>query len=254
MRYLLNTAGLQEVTAAIAQQPLLAFDFDGTLAPIVPVPDNAYAPMSVSTAMRRLCAIAPVAIVTGRSIDDVSARLAFEPKYIIGNHGAEGMAEVDTDALDQVMRQWLAQFEAGSITLPEGVTLERKRFSLSLHYRLARDRDAAQAAVLQLAQTLQPLPDLIGGKCVLNLLPPGAPNKFSAIQSLLLREGRSAAVFVGDDETDEIAFREAPPSWLTVRVEHADHSAARFYLGHQSEMAHLIQIIEEQWRAAFGPR
>ncbi len=226
------------------------FDFDGTLAPIVPLPDNAYAPTPVSSAMRRLCAIAPVAIVTGRSIADVTARLGFVPQYIIGNHGAEGMAGVDTPALEQVMQRWQIQIDA--LPLPDGVTLERKRFSLSLHYRLARDRETAQAAVLQLARSLDPAPDLIGGKCVLNLLPPGAPNKYAAIQYLLAQAGRAEALFIGDDETDEIAFRQAPPTWLTVRVEQADQSAARFYLGHQSEMAHLIQIIEEQWRGAVG--
>jgi len=248
MHYLFNAEGMRQLAGALSRQPLLAFDFDGTLAPIVPLPDDAKAPLSVAAGMQRLCAVAPVAIITGRGIDDVRDRLGFEPHYIIGNHGAEGLRESDPAALDEVVNAWLIQLQPKIAALPEGVQIERKRYSLTLHYRLARERDRARHVLEALASSLNPRPELIGGKCVLNLMPPGAPNKQAALLSLLRQEGRQSALFVGDDETDEAVFRQAPPDWLTIRVEYSERSAARYYIGHQSEIAMVIQMIDGYWR------
>ena len=90
---------------------------------------------------------------------------------------------------------------------------------------------------------LDPAPLVIGGKCGINLLPPGAPNKRLALERLLMLEGKRAAFYVGDDETDEIVFRNASPDWITVKVERDKNSAARFFLRHQSEMTECLQLV-----------
>lgn len=248
MRYFFNTEGSRQLADTIGEHPLLAFDFDGTLAPIVPLPEDAKAPLSIISAMQRLCAIAPVAIITGRSIEDVRPRLGFEPAYLIGNHGAEGLPGNDPALQEAIIAGWLASLEAKRDSLPEGVQIEHKGASLSLHYRLARSRELAAAAIATVVTGLTPLPVLIGGKCVVNLLPPGAPDKHVALTHLLRLENRRSALFVGDDETDEAIFRKAPAHWLTIRVEYSTHSAARYFIGNQNEMALLIQLIEQHWR------
>ena len=91
MRYLFSPQGESVLNRFIVRDTLLAFDFDGTLAPIVPHPDSASTPTSIGLAMKRLCEIATVAIITGRSVQDIRERLGFTPKYIVGNHGAEGL-------------------------------------------------------------------------------------------------------------------------------------------------------------------
>ena len=89
MQHLFSLAGEAALAAAMQQQPLLAFDFDGTLAPIVARPQDARIPPGVSARLKALAAQLPLAIVTGRSVADVRGRLGFEPGYIAGNHGAE---------------------------------------------------------------------------------------------------------------------------------------------------------------------
>jgi trehalose 6-phosphate phosphatase len=69
---------------------LFAFDFDGTLAKTVKKPSDAYMNPSTEQLIKRLSELAPVAVISGRSIQDLKQRLRFEPKYIVGNHGIEG--------------------------------------------------------------------------------------------------------------------------------------------------------------------
>ena len=70
-------------------RPLLALDFDGTQSPIVTRPDNARVSAALARRLERLSRRLPVAVVTGRRVDDVATRLRFHPGFIVGNHGAE---------------------------------------------------------------------------------------------------------------------------------------------------------------------
>ena len=85
-----SPAGDAALAQFLARRPLLAFDFDGTLAPIVSRPDDARVPDTLAAMLARLAGLAPVAIVTGRQVDDVRPRLGFTPTYVVGNHGAPG--------------------------------------------------------------------------------------------------------------------------------------------------------------------
>ena len=120
--------------------------------------------------------------------------------------------------------------------------VEDKRLSLSVHWRNAPDphaADAVEAAISRLA----PPPKRIAGKFVANLLPPGASTKRDAIERMLAHDGLRRALFVGDDETDEVAFVEAPPQWLTVRVAPFERTAARWRLDDQRDIAALIGAL-----------
>jgi trehalose 6-phosphate phosphatase len=89
MQHLFTPAGEVALAATLLRRPLLAFDFDGTLAPIVARPDDARISQAVSARLKSLAAQLPVAIVTGRAVADVRGRLGFEPRFIVGSHGAE---------------------------------------------------------------------------------------------------------------------------------------------------------------------
>ena len=115
--------------------------------------------------------------------------------------------------------------------------------------RTAPDREAAKQGIDALVQTLSPKPRVIGGKCVVNLLPANAADKFDALLALQRHEGAGNALFIGDDETDENVFRRALPDWLTIRVGHETPSAAAYCLNSQNEMAPLIQRIDSMIRA-----
>ena len=241
LRHLFSPEGEAALAATMARRPLLAFDFDGTLAPIVARPDDARVPVPVARRLDRLAATLPVAIVSGRSIDDVRARLSFEPRWIIGNHGAEDPlvpAPASAPALDGMRERLARQAEALAAA---GVTAEDKAQSIALHYRLARDRERALALIERLIEAPGPGVETYGGKCVMNIVPADAPDKAHAVARLVERAGVESAVFVGDDVNDEPVFARAEPGWLTVKIGREDpNSRARFCLDSPDEVASML--------------
>lgn len=244
LRSLFSPAGERALAELMRRPVLLAFDFDGTLAPIVARPEDAQVPRSLQRRLAELARRLPVAVITGRSVADVQARLGFEPTYLIGNHGAEGLAwRSDCGALRELLARLSAELPA---LRAAGVQLEDKGLSLALHYRLAREREAALQLIDEL---LEPLPAALarfGGKCVVNVVLRDAPDKGLAVQTLLHHSGCETVLFVGDDVNDEAVFERAAPHWLTVRVgADAVGSRARFFLGSQAEMAVLLEKMQQ---------
>ena len=246
MQHLFTLKGEAALAAVLRLQPLMAFDFDGTLAPIVARPDNARISIAVATRLKALSARLPVAIVTGRAVADVRERLGFEPQFIIGNHGAEGTASpatagVRADVLDRLRDTLTAH---AGVLQAAGVAVEDKGLSLALHYRLSRDRERAQALITDL---LQPEPAglrIFAGKMVVNAVPADAPDKAQAVHALVAQLGAAAAFFAGDDVNDEPVFASAPAHWFTLRVgREAPASQARFCLEGPQEMAMLLEHV-----------
>lgn len=229
---------------------LFAFDFDGTLAPIVRVPDAARMATGLFRRLARLAQLAPVAVISGRCLSDLRPRIPPEVQLCVGNHGSEATeADPDADAMRHICRAWVGQLrerlggdESG------GIVLENKGVTLSVHYRIARDRAQAEQRITRWIDELVPQPRVIGGKFVFNLLPQQARTKFEALVEIAAQEGIETVLFVGDDLTDEIVFSQAPPHWVTVRVERRHGSRARFYIHDQAAMVilldHLIAMLE----------
>ena len=238
------------VDAPMAEPPFpepgarLAFflDIDGTLAPLAPTPQSAVLPAGTLALIGRLQARAAgaLALVSGRALADID-RL-FVPLVLpaAALHGLERRRADGTVAEVPVapaglgpVRAALAAFAA---TRP-GVLLEDKGRSIALHYRLAPE---AEPGVLALARRLAAeSPEslkLIEGHKIAELLPRGT-DKGRAIGAFLAEppfRGRRP-VFIGDDATDEDAFRAlAQSDALTIRVTSpdapADPTAARYRL------------------------
>jgi len=245
MRHVFSAAGQIALAAVLARRPLLAFDFDGTLAPIVPRPHDAQLSSAVANRLRSLSRRLPLAIVSGRSRDDVLERLSFAPRYVVGNHGAED--PLDTagavgrigalDPLRRLLHSRLADLDSA------GVLIEDKGQSLALHYRLSRNRELACALIGELLDTEDATFRTFPGKMVVNVVPTGAPDKADAVFRLLARCGADCAFFAGDDVNDEPVFASAPPDWLTVRVGRDAASQAHFFLDGPNEMAMLLDRI-----------
>lgn len=244
MQYLLTPQGEAALAATLHRRPLLAFDFDGTLAPIVPRPDDAHIPRPVAERLALLAARLPVAIVSGRSIDDVRRRIDFVPHYIVGNHGAEDGRNPAAEHLRaQRLDALRARIAAQRARLERaGVLVEDKGQSLALHYRLARSPQRALAAIRALLADAEGALHVFSGKMVENVVPVGAPDKAAAVHALVQRSGARSAVFAGDDVNDEPVFAAAPPHWLTVRVgRDGAPSQARYYLESSHEMLPLLE-------------
>lgn len=247
MSGLFSEDGRAALANLLAAPAIFGFDFDGTLAPICMTPDEVAMDARTAAAFAALTARLPVAVISGRGVDDVRTRLAGTPRWVVGNHGAEGMPDADPAALRvqaSTCAAWRAQLDGDGALAGGGIVLEDKRYTLTLHYRQAPDHEAARRRIEARLPLLVPSPHIVGGKCVVNLLPAGSADKFSALRRLADGAGGGNALFVGDDDNDELVFRQAPPSWVTVKVGDGP-SAARFRLPDQLAVADCLVLLRE---------
>lgn len=248
MDYLFSAAGVHRLDAVVRPGLLCTFDFDGTLAPIVTQPDKACLAPGVLKRLKELSAYAPVAILTGRSVADIRTRLGFEPDFLIGNHGLEGVPGWETRAgtYHRLCEEWTASLAAALQNTPSiepGIWIENKDCSLSVHYRLARDRAKCERQLSELFEKISPRPRIVHGKCVFSLLPEATIHKGVALEQLIEATGASSALYVGDDITDEDVFRLTRDDLLSIRIERAQHSAAACYLYDRLEITHLLDDL-----------
>ena len=252
MKHLFTPEGQRALLATMRARPLLAFDFDGTLAPIVLHPDNARIPPGVADKLRRLAGRLPTAIVTGRSVADVRVRLGFEPHFVVGNHGAEDGLEAAAAAgrarrLDAFRRRLAARRDELDAL---GVHVEDKGQSIALHYRQARPRQRAIAAVRDLTAAADDAVRVFSGKMVENVASADSPDKADAVLAMAARLQARSVVFAGDDVNDEPVFVAAPQGWLTVRIgRDVEDSAARYFLDSPAQVAtwlqQMLRILDE---------
>jgi trehalose 6-phosphate phosphatase len=223
---------------------LLAFDFDGTLSPIVSHPSKAGTTRSFLPWLEKLSERgALTAVITGRSLKDVKPLLHFKPDFVVGNHGMEGLEAFSTSGTRarKVCRAWVKGLKSSWPDI-RGAFLEDKKESLSLHYRGVCSPSTARHALAALADRLQPKPRVIGGKYLLNLVPPGSPHKGLALKEVMRLSQRPFALFVGDDDTDEDGFRQ-DGQILSIRVGKKRDSAAEFYLPAQKDVGRLLRWL-----------
>lgn len=246
MTYLFSHAGREELRDFVDRSTLFAFDLDGTLAPIVADPSRIMIPPDVHERLVRLNGMASVAVVTGRARADAARHLGFEPRFLVGNHGAEGLPGADAAerGFVSLCRGWRTQLGA---LLPEGegtgIVMEDKGATLSLHYRSAPARETAHQRILDAVSRLVPAPRRVSGKEVENLVPAAAPHKGDALRRIMRHLGNARALFVGDDVTDEDVFRLGDEAIFGVRVGSSAGTAARYFIRGQDEMASLLDEV-----------
>jgi trehalose 6-phosphate phosphatase len=200
---------------------LLGLDFDGTLAPIVPHPEGAGLLPASRDALMRLAGRRDtrIALVSGRALGDLRRRVNLDGVYYAGNHGLEidgpdvhrvhAEAEAARDSLALLARALESELSA-----IDGVVVENKTLTLSVHFRMVDDEaecERVRAAVRACAGTNSGM-RLTDGKKVVEIRPDVDWHKGRAFR--FLRDtlektfGRGPAIFIGDDRTDEDAFRE----------------------------------------------
>jgi len=249
MIYLFSAEGMVELHAFVDSATLFVFDLDGTLAPIVQDPAGISIPEEVRQGLIQLNEMAPVAVITGRSRADAMVHLGFTPRFLVGNHGAEGLPGKEKAGQDftGLCREWQRQLE---LLLPDmsvcGILLEAKGETIALHYRQAADPVKAQESILAAISCLTPPPRVVSGILVENIAPQNAPHKGAALEVLMVHLGCGRAIFVGDDVTDEDVFHLRNPAILGIRVGFDQESSAGYYLQGQHEMDRLLQEMTAQ--------
>jgi trehalose 6-phosphate phosphatase len=220
---------------------LLAFDYDGTLAPLVNAPAHAAMRASTRRLLRRASKLYPCVVITGRAQADALGRFRnLQVCRVVGNHGAE--PSPNAKAMRRRVLQWLPVLTS-RLSRRQGVVIEDKGFSVAVHYRQARERNSTRRAVLSAARSLNDV-RLVGGKLVVNFLVPDAPHKGLALERERSRFACDTAIYVGDDETDEDVFQiDRPGQLLSIRVGQKRTSAAPYYLRNQAEIDRLIETL-----------
>lgn len=250
--------------ARLRGSPLvLMLDIDGTLTPLRNTPEETEVSFEVKQAITRLarCPAVHAAVITGRSAADAQRLVPIPELVVIGNHGAElvkpggAEAHVHPDvAAHQVAvarARLAAEQYAGAFS---GVRVEDKRWTLSVHYRLADPAvvPALRARLDEIAaeEGLQ----VFSGKTIFELRPAVAVNKGTAALQLardLEGLGPGASLFfAGDDVTDEDAFRELrrhAPAAVTVRVSHDPEAAtaAEFLVADHEGIRALLEWLAD---------
>jgi len=249
MDYLLTERGRSDLGALLKVRSLYAFDFDGTLAKIVREHHAARLSRPIRFWLEELAKRAPTAIISGRSVEDLRSRVGTTVTHLIGNHGSEG-PHTRREEMQQVRETssgWLQLINGrfqDELT-GRGVMIENKSYSLSFHYRTVDQRDEARALISRIVAELSPPPRIVLGKSVVNVMPPTASHKGTALLEYMRRLDCSTALYVGDDETDEDVFALRDARILTVRVGKKKGSSARYFLKRQSEITEMLRLLVE---------
>lgn len=239
MHYLLSRDSRAVLAALAEQRTLYAFDFDGTLSPIVTHPGRAGMRARTRHLLGRLAAVYPCVIVSGRERADLLDRLGgVEVAGVIGNHGAESHAAANKPS--RRVEQWKASLELELNGLP-GLWVEDKGLSLAVHYRQAPQKTDARRRILAASRKLEDV-RVFGGKQVVNLVAESAPHKGDALAIERERLRCDWVLYVGDDQTDEDAFA-MEGNVVSVRIGRKLRSHARYYLRTQPEIDKLLELL-----------
>jgi trehalose-phosphatase len=236
----------------------VALDFDGTLAPIVPCPNDAAMPPDTGNRLRDLARSehCTVAVISGRSVADLRARIGLDLIYA-GNHGLEiegpGVSFVHSGAkvlrgvIDLASWDLEAAFER-----TRGVSVERKGLTTTVHYRQARPEltDSIAATVSMIASSYGDRVALARARKAWEIRPRVTWNKGSAVGFLLTRLSRRPLLFcAGDDETDEDMFSVSPEA-ISIKVGAATPTRARYQVGSVRDLLPCLDILR---LASAGP-
>jgi trehalose 6-phosphate phosphatase len=196
----------------------ILLDIDGTLLDLMPTPREVWVPPGLSKTLNGLLekTSGALALVSGRSLNDIDLIFAPDQFPVIGGHGAEMRLDPDGEAsaahappLDKELKRRLATIAK----LSPGILLEDKGYSLALHYRLAPHAEKAiYEAVSLIRADLPNAPiEVLPGKCVCEIKHAGF-TKATGVRELMTHEpfkGRKP-LFIGDDVTDETVFAIMP--------------------------------------------
>ncbi|HAG08339.1 MAG TPA: trehalose-phosphatase [Desulfotomaculum sp.] len=240
-----------------AGQVLLMLDYDGTLVPLAPTPAQARPAAELLRILKKLGGRPQykVAVISGRTLSDLTNLLPVPGIFLIGGHGIEVMSPygevthlLDHKHITKIINE-LEQLARCCLNDKDGFLLENKGYSLAIHYRLAGP-SMAKGALNKFIELSKPIIqkhglNILPGKKVLEIRPLDI-HKGKAVNYLQQLYPHSLAVYYGDDTTDEDAFR-ALKEGLSILVSPRTRvSAAKFKLNSSLEVLEVLTLLLEK--------
>lgn len=236
----------------------LFLDYDGTLVPIAPRPQDAHLSPSTRGLLRSLSHRIPVVVISGRALRDIRSRVGLRGVIYVGNHGLEiagprfHFCPVNTLEWHRFLKEVSRQLWEELIGIT-GILIEDKGYTLSVHYRLA-GAEARRKTSRRLMSRLKPLEAeglirISQGKAVWEIRPPLEWDKGKAVLWLLKRtafQGRWP-LYIGDDQTDQDAFRAIKDRGVGILVgPHQDTGSAHYALKDPHEVYGFLAWLLRQ--------
>lgn len=249
---------LPEVDAKIqsASRVALFLDFDGTLAAIVPDPAQAQLSEAVREALQRVVERDSITttIISGRAVEDLYVRIRVDNIIYSGNHGLEifgrglRFVEPEADSRRDHLRR-LTELLNGRLRQVEGVLVEDKGLTTSIHFRQANERDVPviEQAVRASVATAGAWFRLNTGREVFEIVPRSGWHKGAAVKWILksLNEEGSLPIYIGDDNSDEDAFAVLPDG-VTIRVGGHSATCAQYGVPGPAEVYRFLVWLESR--------
>lgn len=231
---------LEQISRTPETRIAVFLDYDGTLSPIVEDPEKADLSNETRQAIAKLSEHCIVAVISGRDLQDVRERVGLEGLFYAGSHGFDiagpgGLHTLSQEAADFLPLLDKAEKEvAKHLRDIEGAYIERKKFSIAIHSRRVpkEQRPGVEKAVDRAAANSPDLRKTVG-KMVFELQPKIDWNKGKAIlwlmDALKLDQVTTLPIYIGDDVTDEDAFRVLPPQGIGLVVKGGTHRTTADY-------------------------
>jgi trehalose-phosphatase len=251
---------MTQLTAELqGRKPVVFLDFDGTLTPIVDRPELAELSPDMRESVRRLGQCCTLAIVSGRDLDDVRAKVGIDEVFYAGSHGFQiagpsgfghelQQGSQFLPALDKAEQSLLRQ-----LSLIPGAQVERKKFAVAIHFRrVVHEQVAALTTVVDGVLADSEGLRKTGGKMIFELRPDIDWDKGKALNWLLeklqLDKLSALPLYIGDDLTDEDAFRELQHHGIPILVRDGVRpSLALYALESVDEVKILLQRLATQF-------
>lgn len=239
-----------------AKNLFLFLDYDGTLTPIVSHPDLALCPPEVKILLEKLRDAPDVllAVISGRSLEDVREKVGVPGLIYVGNHGLDiqnpaGMHKKNlSPSREKELRNIIQTLQKSFREIP-GILLEDKGPILAVHYRNVAQKYLGWIHRV-LKETLEKWKGrwkIAHGKMVFEIRPGVDFHKGKAVRDLLKGSSRNLLpIYIGDDQTDEDAFREVKGRGITVFVGPGwPTSEAEYYLQNPLEVQEFLRRCAE---------
>lgn len=240
-----------------AENLFLFLDYDGTLTPIVSRPGLAFCPAEVKRHLQRLRDLPRtyLAIISGRSLEDVREKVGVSGITYVGNHGLEienpiGMhKKVPSPARKKELKIITRDLKNSLKEIP-GILFEEKGPILSVHYRSVRQKFLAQVRLV-IEEKLQQWSDhwkMTPGKMVFEIRPKVDFNKGEAVKEILkaLPPLKLLSIYLGDDQTDEDAFRSLKGRGISIFIGPGNFpSEAEFFLQNPDEVQEFLSRCQK---------